>query len=120
MLGADAGCSVPKARLEWRADGDETHVIRSRWFAPAIIFLVCWTLTTHGKYSASGDEPHYLMVCQSLWADRDLDLSNNYQNNDGRLFGAAGLLMEQHARPNRAGRSWRGGVVECSSAPPRM
>jgi hypothetical protein len=69
-----------------------------------VIFLVCWTLTTHGKYSASGDEPHYLMVCQSLWADRDLDLANNYQNNDGRLFGAAGLLMEQHGRANRAGR----------------
>ncbi len=79
-------------------------MIRSRWFAPTIIFLVCWTLTTHGKYSASGDEPHYLMVCQSLWADRDLDLANNYQNNDGRLFGAAGLLMEQHGRANRAGR----------------
>jgi hypothetical protein len=79
-------------------------VIRHQWFAPTVIFLVCWTLTTHGKYSASGDEPHYLMVCQSLWADRDLDLTNNYQNNDGRLFGAAGLLMEQHGRANRAGR----------------
>jgi hypothetical protein len=74
------------------------------WVTPVVIFLVCWTLTTHGKYSASGDEPHYLIVCQSLWADRDLDLTNNYQNNDGRLFGAAGLLMEQHGRANRAGR----------------
>jgi hypothetical protein len=29
-------------------------------------------MTTHGKYSASGDEPHDLMVCQSLWADREV------------------------------------------------
>jgi hypothetical protein len=74
------------------------------WFTPAIVFLVCWTLTTHGKYSASGDEPHYLMVCQSLWADGDLDLRNNYQNNDGRLFGAADLEVGLHARENKAGR----------------
>jgi hypothetical protein len=26
------------------------------------MFVVVWTLTTHGKYSADGDEPHYLMV----------------------------------------------------------
>lgn len=71
---------------------------------PAVIFVVCWTLTTHGKYSASGDEPHYLMVCQSLWADGDLDLRNNYQNDDGKRFGAAGLVMERHGRENRAGR----------------
>jgi hypothetical protein len=79
-------------------------VIRSRWLAPTVIFLVCWTLTTHGKYSASGDEPHYLMVCQSLWADGDLDLRNNYENDDGKRFGAAGLIMERHGRENRAGR----------------
>ncbi|MEO8257652.1 MAG: hypothetical protein ABI868_09945 [Acidobacteriota bacterium] len=79
-------------------------MIRSRWFAPVVIFLVCWTLTTHGKYSASGDEPHYLMVCQSLWADHDLDLANNYRDDDGRRFGAAGLVMDQHGRANRAGR----------------
>ncbi len=74
------------------------------WLTPTVIFLVCWTLTTHGKYSASGDEPHYLMVCQSLWADGDLDLRNNYQNDDGRLFGAAGLEVGLHARENRSGQ----------------
>jgi hypothetical protein len=77
---------------------------RGAWLAPVVIFLVCWTLTTHGKFSASGDEPHYLMVCESLWADGDLDLRNNYQNDDGRKFGASGLLMEEHGRENRAGR----------------
>jgi hypothetical protein len=64
----------------------------------ALIFLVCWGLTTHGKYSASGDEPHYLMVTQSLWADHDLDLRNNYDENQGALFGASGLRPELHAR----------------------
>ena len=74
------------------------------WFTPAVVALVCWTLTTHGKYSVSGDEPHYLMVCQSLWADGDLDLRNNYEQNDGDKFGAAGLVPERHIRENRDGR----------------
>src|SRR6476659_7663563 len=71
---------------------------------PILIFLVCWTLTTHGKYSASGDEPHYLMVCESLWADGDLDLRNNYEKDDGRRFGAAGLEIGLHAQENRFGQ----------------
>jgi len=68
------------------------------------VFVVCWTLTTHGKYSVAGDEPHYLMVSESLRADGDLDLRNNYAQNDGEKFGAAGVLPEQHIRPNRDGR----------------
>ena len=27
-----------------------------------VAFLFAWTLATHGKYSVSGDEPHYLMI----------------------------------------------------------
>ena len=34
-----------------------------------VTFLFVWTLTTHGKYSAAGDEPHYLMITQSVVAD---------------------------------------------------
>src|SRR6186997_2777135 len=69
----------------------------------AAIFLVSWGLTTHGKYSATGDEPHYLMVAQSLWADGDLDVGNNYERRDGVLFGAGGLQPELHARAGRSG-----------------
>ena len=69
------------------------------------IVLVSWGLTTHGRYSATGDEPHYLMIAQSLRADGDLDLANNYAQHDGVLFGAAGLEPETHARPGRGGIS---------------
>src|SRR5258708_3963858 len=73
--------------------------------APLIaIFLLSWGLTTHGKYSATGDEPHYLLIAQSLWADGDLDVGNNYAQRDGALFGAAGLQPELHARIGRTGR----------------
>lgn len=69
----------------------------------AIVFLFTWTLTTHGKYSVSGDEPHYLMVAESLRTDRDLNVANNYRQNDGRLFGHDRLPMELHAIPARMG-----------------
>jgi hypothetical protein len=68
------------------------------------MFVVVWTLTTHGKYSADGDEPHYLMVTRSLWADHDIDLTNNYAANDGRLFGHDQLEAGAHARLDRRQR----------------
>jgi len=70
----------------------------------ACVFVAVWGLTTHGKYSASGDEPHYLIVTVSLVADRDLDLADNYASNDGRLIGHDGLTAGPHARPARDGR----------------
>jgi hypothetical protein len=77
---------------------------RLRLATLAAIFLVTWSLTTHGKYSATGDEPHYLMIAQSLRADGDLDLENNYAQHDGALFGASGLEAETHAARARDGR----------------
>jgi hypothetical protein len=74
-----------------------------RWFLPATIFLVCATLTTHGKFSVSGDEPHYLIVAQSLAADGDFDVRNNYANGDSRRFGVDGLAVDLHARDTPGG-----------------
>src|SRR5262245_55136003 len=73
-------------------------------FVGLIMFVVVWTLTTHGKYSADGDEPHYLIVTRSLWHDHDIDVGNNYAANDGKLIGHDGLEAGAHARPNQEGR----------------
>jgi hypothetical protein len=43
------------------------------------------------------------MIAQSLWADRDLDVGNNYALHQGAIFGAAGLQHELHAIPARDG-----------------
>jgi hypothetical protein len=74
--------------------------------AGIIAFLFLWSMSTHGKPSASGDEPYYLIVSQSLLADHDLDLTNNFANNDGRLVGADHLAAGPHARENRLGELW--------------
>jgi hypothetical protein len=77
---------------------------RAGWKVGLGILLFAWTLTTHGKYSASGDEPHYLMITHSIVVDHDMDVGNNYANNDGRFFGRDGLEMGLHAVPARSGR----------------
>ena len=78
---------------------------RAATVTAALIFLVTWGLTTHGKYSVTGDEPHYLMVTQSLLADGDIDVANNYQRNDGARFGADGVQPGPHVRVTTRGRS---------------
>jgi hypothetical protein len=64
---------------------------------PVLIVLFVWSMTTHGKYSASGDEFHYLKVAESLRTDGDLDLENNYR--DAEEAGP-------HVRRNRHGALW--------------
>jgi hypothetical protein len=51
---------------------------RDRALLAVGLFIFIWSLTTHGKYSNTGDEPSYLMITRSLVRDHDLDLSNNY------------------------------------------
>lgn len=67
------------------------------------MFLIIWSLTTHGKPSNSGDEPHYMMVMESLLRDRDLNVENNYAERHGVVFGRADLLVEAHARRTPSG-----------------
>jgi hypothetical protein len=45
-------------------------------FAVIVLFLV--TLKTHRSYMGQGDEPHYVVIAESVWLDKDFDLSNNY------------------------------------------
>jgi hypothetical protein len=53
--------------------------------------LTFWTT----QCDTSGDEPHYLLMATSLVHDGDLDLANNYQNQDYRAFYQRGILEPQ-------------------------
>jgi hypothetical protein len=81
-------------------------VPRARRVVIVVFVLGVWSLTTHGKFSDSGDEPHYLMIAESLTSDHDFDLANNYARGDGRWFGADDLVAGPHARPTRLGSTW--------------
>ncbi len=53
--------------------------------------LTLWTT----QCDTSGDEPHYLLMATSLAHDGDLDLANNYQNQDYQAFYQRGILEPQ-------------------------
>ncbi len=59
-------------------------------------------------YVKGGDEPHYLIVINSLLNDGDLDLKNNYDSACQGSFQAgkkfAGLPLERHVASNLNGR----------------
>jgi hypothetical protein len=77
-----------------------------RTWLPIVVILFVWSLTTHGKFSNSGDEPHYLMIAESLISDGDLDLDNNFREGDQRWFGADDLAPGPHARRTPSGALW--------------
>jgi hypothetical protein len=45
-------------------------------FGIVVVFLL--TLKTHRTYIGQGDEPHYVVLSESMYLDHDLDLRNNY------------------------------------------
>jgi hypothetical protein len=55
------------------------------------------------RLQAAGDEPHYLIVAQSLWAERDLDLRDNYARQDFLDYAPA-PLTPHYGEPRRDGR----------------
>ncbi len=69
--------------------------VYSRMFGwVALYFLLGLTLWTT-QCDLSGDEPHYLLMGYSLLHDGDLDLANNYQNQDYLSFYHRGSLVPQ-------------------------
>jgi hypothetical protein len=69
-----------------------------QWRAPLIIFVAsaaiflasAWRLVP-GPVYPGGDEPHYLVITQSLLLDRDLAIENNHARGDYRAYYASRL-----------------------------
>jgi len=51
----------------------------------AIFGAVAWRMTTTVQYP-SGDEPHYLVITQSLLLDHDFKIENNHRRGDYRTY----------------------------------
>jgi hypothetical protein len=59
------------------------------------------------RMDASGDEPHYLIMTQSLWREGDLDLRDNYAREDWREY-RGGPTEPHYAAPRKDGRPFPG------------
>jgi hypothetical protein len=85
------------ARLLWNAR-PPLEIWKPAWRAPLAIALVTFTVCgaaalafTRSPLFPGGDEPHYLVMAQSLWRDGDLKIENNHQRGDYREYFATDL-----------------------------
>jgi hypothetical protein len=83
-----------------------THVPPLRPLALFVLGAVLMTglgLAYTNRLRVSGDEPHYLLMAQSLWRDGDLDLRNNFGAEDYREY-TPGPVRPHYGAPRRDGR----------------
>ena len=72
-------------------------------FGAAWAFLVVVGLSYTLRLRVSGDEPHYLLMAQSLWREHDLDLRDNHAREDWREY-TPGPIVPHYAAPRADGR----------------
>ena len=85
------------SRAEANELGDTTWLF---WALPLILYLVIlpWSTSRRGL---DGDEPHFLLIAHSLAYDLDVELTNNYQQQDSLRF-VDRVLEPSWADPVRA------------------
>src|SRR5512134_2607654 len=69
---------------------------RSLFFPTVFLVYATMAVRVQARVGAEGDEPHYLMVAESLIHDRDLDLTRDYVEGRYRAFHSEPL--EPHFR----------------------
>jgi hypothetical protein len=71
-----------------------------------LVSLIVYASFTPWVASAwpTGDEPHYLLLTHSLVVDRDLDMANNYRQDDAKSFYPGGLGEYHHSIKNNQGQ----------------
>jgi hypothetical protein len=73
--------------------------------AIGFVALAAVGLAYTSRLRASGDEPHYLIMAQSLWREGDLDLADNYAREDYQEY-TPGPVRPHYGAPRRDGRSF--------------
>ncbi len=70
------------------------RVTAAIWIATAALATVAGARLTGTALFPSGDEPHYLVIAQSLWRDGDFKIENNHLRGDYKEYYA--LDLEPH------------------------
>lgn len=68
------------------------HATAARLAAAAFVFYSAVGLWVTSVQGVGGDEPHYLVVAESLRLDRDLDIENNHDRGDYLAFTSQPLI----------------------------
>ena len=72
-------------------------------FGIAAVIYLATGLFYAKRLQAAGDEPHYLIMAQSLWQDGDLDLRGNYYSRDYLAYNP-GPIEPHYGSPRKDGR----------------
>jgi len=77
------------------------------FLASVLVYNAGAALMIANGQTPGGDEPHYLLMTQSLLADGDLDLANNYEQRDYHAYLPAPIVIQPHTVPGaRAGSAY--------------
>ena len=71
------------------------------FFVALLFFNAGTALLTWGGLTTAGDEPHYLLITQSLLQDRDFDLANNYAQRDYERYMMFEGKLTSHVVPGK-------------------
>lgn len=94
--------SAPLSALGRRIGADRPA--RAPWLAAAAtLVLVTATAWSAAPQSPGGDEPHYLVITQSLIEDHDLQVENNYRQRDYAPY-YGGALAPHYLVPGKNGQ----------------
>ena len=78
------------------------HPRRAPLTAALVAFVAILAARLGQRMPPSGDEPHYLLITQSLLRDHDVQVANNYERGDYLQY-YGGLLEPHLSRPGLAG-----------------
>lgn len=73
---------TPRAIERWTLP----RVAAAVFAATAVVSGLAASQLTRTALFPAGDEPHYLVIAQSLWRDGDLKIENNHERNDYREY----------------------------------
>lgn len=69
------------------------------FLAALLVYNAGAALMNSNGVTFSGDEPHYLLIAHSLLHDKDIDLANNYAQQDYAKYMAPGTFIRAHTIP---------------------
>ena len=83
LVAATAAVSLARVGWPWTPEARQARLLL---LAATFVVSAVAGVRYASRLTASGDEPHYLLMAQSLWREGDLDLRDNVEREDYREY----------------------------------